>query len=332
MDRDARIYVAGHTGLAGSAVVRALEAAGYARVITVPRAEADLTDPAAVEELFRSHRPEYVFLCAARVGGIAANSRQPGDFIRDNLLIQTHIIDACRRFGVKRLLFLGSSCIYPREAPQPIREEHLLAGPLEPTNQAYAAAKIAGVMMCRAYRRQFGLASVCLMPSNLYGPGDRFDPENGHVLAALMVKFHRAACRGDRTVTVWGTGTPRREFLYADDLAQACLKVMEAPREAVDAAACDGLLNVGWGEDYSIRDLAEAMARVTGFGGDLVWDASRPDGTPRKLLDCSRIHSLGWAPQVRLAEGLERTYAWFRERWEEASPFPGEGAESRVNH
>jgi GDP-L-fucose synthase len=307
MDRGSRIYVAGHRGLVGSAIVRRLRAEGFAEVITQGREELDLTDQRAVEDFFARERPEYVFLAAARVGGILANSTYPADFIRENLLIQTHVIDGAYRYGVKKLLFLGSSCIYPKYAPQPMKEEYLLAGALEPTNEAYAVAKIAGLKMVQYYRRQYGFNGISLMPANLYGPGDRFDPEQSHVIPALLRRFHEAKERGDGEVVVWGTGTPRREFLYVDDLADAGVFLMKCYDEEM-------WINVGVGEDITIQELAEMVKEIVGFRGRIVYDPSKPDGTPRKLLDVSRLFALGWRPRVSLREGLERTYRWYLEQ------------------
>jgi GDP-L-fucose synthase len=304
MNKDARIFVAGHAGLVGGAIVRGLRAEGFHDLITRTRAELDLTRQQPVEDFFARERPEYVFLSAARVGGIHANNTYPADFIRDNLQLQTNVIVAAREHGVRKLLFLGSSCIYPRLAPQPMREDYLLTGPLEPTNEWYAVAKIAGIKLCQAYRRQYGFNAISAMPTNLYGPGDNFHPENSHVLPALMRRLHEAKLRGDARVTIWGTGTPRREFLHVDDLARACVFLMRN---------YDGeeLLNVGVGTDVSIRELAGMIAKVTGFGGEVDTDPSRPDGTPRKLLDVSKIEALGWRAQIPLEEGLRQTYAWF---------------------
>jgi GDP-L-fucose synthase len=307
MDRGSRIYVAGHRGLVGSAIVRRLQAEGFAEVITRGREEVDLTDQRAVEDFFARERPEYVFLAAARVGGILANSTYPADFIRENLLIQTHVIDAAYRYGVKKLLFLGSSCIYPKHAPQPMKEEYLLTGPLEPTNEAYAVAKIAGLKMVQYYRRQYGFNGISLMPTNLYGPGDRFDPEQSHVIPALLRRFHEAKEGGFGEVVVWGTGTPRREFLYVDDLADAAVFLMGRYEEEM-------WINVGVGEDITIQELAEMVKEIVGFRGRIVYDPSKPDGTPRKLLDVSRLFALGWRPRVSLREGLERTYRWYLEQ------------------
>ncbi len=309
-----KIYVAGHRGLVGSAIVRRLEALGCERILTRTHAELDLTDQRAVEAFFADERPTHCFLAAARVGGILANDSYPAEFIRDNLEIQTHVIDCAWRHGVERLLFLGSSCIYPRDCPQPIREDALLTGPLEPTNRPYAVAKIAGIEMCWSYNRQYGTRFLAVMPTNLYGPGDNFDLEKAHVLPALMRKMHEAKVAGDRTVMVWGSGEPYREFLYNDDMAAACCFLMGLDDAAFDAAVradtCP-LVNIGWGRDIRIADLAELVSDVVGFEGELVYDRSKPDGTPRKRLDTSRLTAMGWAPEVGLREGLERTYAWF---------------------
>ena len=306
-----RIYVAGHTGLAGSALVRKLEGAGYRNLILRRHAELELTDPVAVRAFFAAERPEFVFLAAAKVGGILANDTQPGDFVRENLLIQTHVLEEARASGVKRLLFLGSSCIYPREARQPISESELLAGPLEPTNRAYAIAKIAGIEMCWSYNRQHGTRFLAVMPSNLYGPGDNYDLQSSHVLAALLRKMHEARSRGDKQVTIWGTGTPRREFLHSDDMADACVHLMSLPAARYDElAVAPGapLVNVGTGVDYTIADLAVRIARVVGYGGEFVFDRAKPDGTPRKLLDVSRLASMGWRAKVGLDQGLTQAY------------------------
>uniref|UniRef100_A0A7V2AZ76 GDP-L-fucose synthase n=1 Tax=Rhodothermus marinus TaxID=29549 RepID=A0A7V2AZ76_RHOMR len=300
----ARIFIAGHRGLVGSAIVRKLQAAGYTHLITRTRNELDLRNQAAVERFFAETQPTYVFLAAARVGGILANSTYPADFIRDNLQIQTNVIDAAYRFGVKKLLFLGSSCIYPKHAPQPMKEEYLLTGALEPTNEWYAVAKIAGLKLCQAYRRQYGFNAICLMPTNLYGPGDNFDLETSHVLPALIRKFHEAKTQGAKQVVVWGTGTPRREFLHVDDLADACLFLMQHYND-------EDIINVGTGKDISIRELAELIAEITGFSGEIVFDTSKPDGTPRKLLNVSRLWAMGWRPKIGLREGIEETYHWY---------------------
>jgi GDP-L-fucose synthase len=299
-----RIYVAGHRGLVGSAIVRKLEALGYSDLVVRPRSELDLTRQSAVEAFFASERPEVVFLAAARVGGIVANDSRPADFIRDNLAIQTNVIEAARRSGARKLLFLGSSCIYPRLAPQPIREESLLTGPLEPTNEAYAIAKIAGYMMCRAYWRQHGFKAISLMPTNLYGPHDNYDPTASHVVPGLMRRFHEAKLAGAPEVAVWGTGTPRRELLHVDDLADAAVMLMNT-YDSPD------IINVGTGEDATIADIAAAVKDAVGYRGRVVFDRSKPDGTPRKVLDVSRITALGWKPRIAFADGLADTYRWF---------------------
>ncbi len=306
MNRASRIYVAGHTGLVGSGITRRLLDGGFENLILSTRSETDLTEPAAVEHLFAQEKPEYVFYAAARVGGILANSTFPGDFIRDNLLIQLNVLDAARRHGVKKLLFLGSSCIYPKDAPQPIREEHLLSGPLEPTNRAYAVAKIAGLEMCRAYWQQFDCRFISAMPTNLYGPRDNFDLESSHVLPALMRKIHAAKLADASSVEIWGSGKPRREFLHVDDLADACLFLMErwdSPE----------LVNVGVGRDISIGELAALIAEVVGFTGDITCDETKPDGMPRKLLDVTRLTEAGWTARIGLREGITSTYRWFIE-------------------
>jgi len=301
-----KIYVAGHRGLVGAAVERALRERGYQNLVLRTHAELDLTDQAAVRAFFERERPEGVILAAARVGGIHANNTRPALFIRDNLLIQDNVIDAAYRSGVAKLVFLGSSCIYPKFAPQPIHEDSLLTGALEPTNEWYAVAKIAGIKMCQAYRREFGFNAISLMPTNLYGPGDNFDLQNSHVLPALIRRFHEAKLRGDSQITVWGTGTPRREFLHVHDLADAIVHLLET----YDA---EPIVNVGWGEDVTIRELATLVAEVAGYRGEVGFDASKPDGTPRKLLDTTRLRALGWQPRIPLREGIEGTYAWFRQ-------------------
>jgi len=300
------IFVAGHRGLVGAALVRGLRAAGFTNLLLRTSAELDLREQAAVRQFFATERPKYVFLAAAKVGGIWANQTSPADFIRDNLQIQTNVIDAAYRSGVQKLLFLGSSCIYPKFAEQPIREQSLLSGSLEPTNEFYAIAKIAGLKMCAAYRRQYGFDAISAMPTNLYGPGDNFNPETSHVIPALLRKFHAAKMHGEQEVVVWGTGAPRREFLHVDDLASACLHLMQN-------YSAEGCVNVGCGEDLSILELAGLVADVTEFGGRIVFDDSRPDGTPRKLLDTSLLDSLGWAPSIPLWQGLEETYRWYAE-------------------
>jgi len=306
VDKTAKIFVAGHRGLVGSAMLRRLLAGGQTRILTKTRSELELTDQARVEAFFASEQPEYVFLAAAKVGGILANSTLPAEFIRENLLIQTHVIDAAWRHGARKLLFLGSSCVYPKFARQPITEDQLLAAPLEPTNEAYAIAKIAGIRMCQAYRRQYGFRAICPMPTNLYGPGDNFDPQNSHVLAALLRKFHEAKENGEPAVTVWGSGQPRREFLHVDDFADAALFLMER----YDSAE---IINVGTGKDIPIAELAGLIRGIVGYQGEIVFDPSRPDGTPRKLLDVSRLDALGWRPRISFREGIEQTYNWYRQ-------------------
>ncbi len=306
-----RIYVAGHKGLVGSAVVRALRRQGFGNLLLRTREELDLTRQAAVSEFFERERPEVVIMAAAKVGGIHANNSHPALFMRDNLLIQDNVIDNAHRFGVGKLVFLGSSCIYPKMAPQPIKEDYLLTGPLEPTNEWYAIAKIAGLKMCQAYRREFGLNAISLMPTNLYGPGDNFDLQNSHVLPALIRRIHEAKLRGDPEVVVWGTGTPRREFLHVDDLADAVVYLTRH----YDA---EPIVNIGWGEDLSIRELAEFVQSAVGFTGRLHFDATKPDGTPRKLLDTTRLTTLGWRPAIPLKAGIESTYAWFLAHGDEA--------------
>jgi GDP-L-fucose synthase len=301
---DSSIYVAGHNGLVGSAIVRRLRADGASQLLLRSSKELDLRRQADVERFFAEQRPQYVFLAAAKVGGIEANRSRPAQFIRDNLQIQTNIIDAAYRNGARKLLFLGSSCIYPRLAPQPMPEDSLLTGPLEPTNQWYAIAKIAGLKMCQAYRREFQFDAICAMPTNLYGPGDNFNLLESHVLAALMRKCHEAKQRQAAAVEIWGSGTPRREFLHVDDLADACVYLM---RTYSDEAP----VNVGWGVDVSIAELARLVADTVGYKGELSFDLSKPDGVPRKLLDTSRLSALGWTPKIRLDAGLISTYQWF---------------------
>lgn len=304
LDAKSRIFVAGHRGLVGSAISRALRARGQECVIERSHTETDLTDRLAVDRFFRAERPEYVFLAAARVGGIYANDTRPAEFLYDNLMIQSNVIDAAYRHGAKKLLFLGSSCIYPKLAPQPIKEEYLLTGSLEPTNEAYAIAKIAGLKLCAAYRRQYRFNAISLMPTNLYGPGDNFDLESSHVIPALMRKAHEAKVTGAPHLSVWGSGKPKREFLYVADLADAVIFLMEH---------YDGLepINVGTGEDVTIRELAKLICKVVDFDGSLVFDASKPDGTPRKVLDVSALHALGWRAETGLEQGLAETYAWY---------------------
>ncbi len=301
---EAVIYIAGHRGLVGSAICRALEQIGCSKILTRTHAELDLTNQAAVHTFFADNRPEYVFLSAAKVGGIHANDSLPADFIRDNLLIQTNIIDAAHQCGSKKLLFLGSSCIYPKLAPQPMQEEHLLTGELEPTNEWYAVAKIAGIKMCQAYHKQHGFNAISLMPTNLYGPGDNFDLQNSHVLPALIRKFHEAKLQNLPEVEIWGTGTPKREFLHVDDLAAACVFLMEKYNDPA-------IVNVGSGEEVSIAELAELVSQVVEFQGAVRYNTDMPDGTPRKFLDVSRLSGLGWNSQVTLQQGVADTYAWF---------------------
>jgi len=325
---DAPVYIAGHRGLVGSALVRRLQAAGYTNLVTRTHRELDLTDPAMVREFFRQQKPEYVLLAAAKVGGILANDTYPAEFIQQNLAIQLNVIHEAWRTNVKRLLFLGSSCIYPRDCPQPMKEEYLLTGPLEQTNRAYAVAKIAGIEMCRSYNQQYGARYLAVMPTNLYGPGDNFDLQNSHVLPALIRKMHEAKLSAAPTVTVWGTGTPRRELLHSDDLADACLFLMnrsdadfdvllgrgDAQLSPQSSVLSPALINVGCGEDVTIRELAETVRRVVGYTGELVFDTSKPDGTPRKLLDVSRLNALGWRPRIGLAEGIAQVYRGYLEQ------------------
>ena len=304
MNKNAKIYIAGHRGLVGSAILRLLIKRGYDNLVLRTHSELDLTNQSGVTEFFKQEGPEYIFLAAARVGGIHANSTYPADFIRSNLLVQTNVIDAAYRNNAKKFLFLGSSCIYPKFAPQPMKEECLLTGELEPTNEWYAIAKIAGIKMCQAYRRQYGFNAISLMPTNLYGPGDNFDLEDSHVLPALLRKFHEAKINARPEVVVWGTGAPKREFLHVDDLAEATLFLMENYNE-------EKIVNVGTGKDISIKELAELIKVITGYQGELIFDHSKPDGTPRKLLDISRIERLGWTSKTPLREGIESTYKWF---------------------
>ena len=311
LTHDSRIYVAGHRGLVGSAVVRSLESQGFKNLTVRTHEELDLTEQSAVRRFFEATRPQAVILAAARVGGIHANNSHPAGFLRDNLLIQDNVIDAAYRSGVEKFVFLGSSCIYPKMAPQPIKEDYLLTGPLEPTNEWYAIAKIAGIKMCQAYRREYGFNAISLMPTNLYGPGDNFDLQSSHVLPALIRKFHEAKRGNAKTVEIWGTGTPRREFLHVDDLADAVLYLLQK----YDA---EPIVNIGWGEDLTIRQLAEVIMSAIGYSGALTFDHSKPDGTPRKLLDVSRLHGLGWRPRISLQAGIHATYAWFREHASDA--------------
>jgi GDP-L-fucose synthase len=304
MNKSSRIYVAGHGGLVGSSICRRLQAGGYRNLIGRRSRELDLTRQADVEAFLGQERPEYVFLAAAKVGGIMANNNYPAEFLYRNLMIQNNVIHSSYMNGVKKLLFLGSSCIYPKFAPQPIKEEHLLTGELEPTNEPYAVAKIAGIKMCQAYNRQYGTDFISVMPTNLYGPNDNFDLETSHVLPAMIRKFHEAKTTGRTSVEIWGTGTPRREFLYIEDLADACVHLMESYDDS-------GIINIGVGEDISIKDLALLVKKIVGYAGETVYDASKPDGTPRKLLDVSKLRSLGWKAQTSLEEGIRRTYEWY---------------------
>jgi GDP-L-fucose synthase len=315
MPPDARIYVAGHRGLVGSALVRRLHRADHEDLLTATRDQLDLRDQAAVNYWFRANRPEYVFLVAGTVGGILANSTRPAEFIYDNLMIHATVVHAAHLYGARKLLYLGSSCIYPRECPQPMREEHLLTAPLEPTNEPYAVAKIAGIKLCQAYRRQYGCDFISAMPTNLYGPNDNFDLESSHVVPALIRKFHEAKVRGERKVTIWGTGSPRRELLHVDDLADACLFLMER-------YGAEEHINVGTGEDLTIRELAETIRDLVAPGTEIELDTTKPDGTPRKRLDVSRLSELGWRPSIGLREGLEETYRWFSEQWREGAETP----------
>lgn len=318
MKPTSKIYVAGNRGLVGSAIERRLRAGGFVHLVTSDVGDFDLTDPRATDAFFARERPAFVFLAAAKVGGIQANDAFPADFIRVNLQIQTNVLDAAQRHGVEKLLFLGSSCIYPKLAPQPLKEEHLLTGPLEPTNDAYAIAKIAGIIMCQSYNRQHGTRFIAAMPTNLYGPGDNFDLESSHVLPAMIRKFHEAKVGGRPSVELWGTGAPRREFLYVEDLADALVHLMrrfEPTRERT-------FLNVGVGEDVSIAELAALVKRIVGYEGDVAWNTAMPDGTPRKLLDVSGIAAIGWRAATPLEEGLRKTYAWFLANKDRARPVP----------
>jgi len=324
MNPDAKIYVAGHRGLVGSALVRRLRALDHGNILVRSHQDLDLTDQTQVREFFAQQRPEYVFLAAAKVGGILANSSSPAEFIYQNILIQTNVIHEAYRTGVQRLLFLGSSCIYPKHAPQPIREESLLSGPLEPTNRAYAVAKIAGIEMCASYNRHHGTRFLAAMPTNLYGAGDHYDLQDSHVIPALILKMHEAKVRGADRVTVWGTGTPYREFLCSDDAAAACVFLINLPDPCLDRFLASDrsfpVVNIGCSEDVTVRELAELIADVVGFRGELAFDASKPDGTPRKLLDTTRLTALGWKPFTTLREGLLMTYKDFLERRKPASP------------
>ena len=306
MEKDALIYVAGHRGLVGGAIVQALNRQGYANLLTTTRQELDLRDQAAVQRFYRQYSPQYVIVAAAKVGGILANDSYPADFIYDNLMIEANLIHGAYVSGVKKLLFLGSTCIYPKLAPQPLKEEYLLTGPLEPTNEWYAVAKIAGIKLCQAYHAQHGCRFISAMPTNLYGPGDNFDLYNSHVLPALIRKFHEAKVNGLPGVSVWGSGRPRREFCYVDDCANACVYLMEHYDDP-------GVINIGVGEDLTIADLAKKVKSTVGYNGDIVFDSTKPDGTPRKLVDVGRIFALGWRPQVSLDDGIAQTYQWYLE-------------------
>lgn len=324
MNEHDRIYIAGHRGMVGSAIWRRLEAQGHTNLVGRTRGELDLTDGHAVDAFFAAEKPACVFLAAAKVGGIKANNDYPAEFIRDNLVIQANVIHSAWAHGVTKLAFLGSSCVYPKHAPQPMQEDHLLTGPLEPTNQPYAIAKIAGIEMCRAYRRQYGLDAITLMPTNLYGPGDDFDLETSHVLPALIRRFHEAKARGDTEVTLWGTGTPRREFLHVDDLAAAAVHLMKTYDEPDP-------INVGVGEDIPIHDLAELVRAVVGADAAIRYDTAMPDGTPRKLLDISRLWATGWRPGIDLETGIRSTYEWFLRQGHAASSSVAEpGANPRA--
>ncbi len=314
MDKAAKIYVAGHRGLAGSALVRQLRRQGHDNLLLRPHAELELTDQAAVRDFFQREKPDYVFLAAAKVGGIVANSSYPAEFIYGNLAVQANVLHESWRAGVKRLLFLGSSCIYPRDCPQPIKEEYLLTGPLEPTNRPYAVAKIAGIEMCWSYNRQYGTGFLAAMPTNLYGPGDSYDLKNSHVLPALIRKMHEATKAGSEEVIIWGTGSPLREFLYSEDMAEACVHLLELAPQEFSKLITDReppLVNIGYGEDLSIAELARVVARAVGFRGKLRFDTSKPDGTPRKLLDSARINALGWKPRTRMDAGIALAYQDF---------------------
>ena len=304
MGKDAKIYVAGHRGLVGSAILRTLQASGYTNLITRTHQELDLLDQVAVTDFFAKEKPEYVFLAAAKVGGIMANKTYPADFIYQNLVVETNVVESAHQNNIKKLLFLGSSCIYPKMAEQPIKEEYLLTGPLEPTNDAYAIAKIAGIIMCQKYHSQYGSNFISVMPTNLYGENDNFDLETSHVLPALIRRFHEAKEAGTPSVTLWGSGTPMREFLHVDDLASACLHLMNTYNDP-------GIVNIGTGVDVTIKELAETIAATVGYTGTIEWDTSKPDGTPRKLLDVSKLHNLGWHHTIELKEGIEKTYQWY---------------------
>ncbi len=311
MHKEGKIFLAGHRGLVGAAILRRLQVEGYANIVLRTQAELDLTVQERVNRFFEEERPDCVILAAARVGGILANSSYPADFIRENILIETNVIDAARRNGAKKFIFMGSSCIYPKLAPQPLKEEYLLTGPLEPTNEAYAIAKIVGIKMCQAYQIQHGFNSICLMPTNLYGPGDNFDLTTSHVLPAMIRKFYEAGRNGNAAVEIWGSGRPRREFLHVDDLAAACVFILQLPMDTIRKAAPDGILNVGSGTDLEIGELALLIRRIVGTDCELRFDSSKPDGTPRKLLDITRMQNLGWQSQISLEDGIRATYEWY---------------------
>ncbi|KKU68815.1 MAG: NAD-dependent epimerase/dehydratase [Parcubacteria group bacterium GW2011_GWA2_47_16] len=304
MEKKSKIYVAGHLGLVGSSIVRMLQKSGFGNLVLKTRVELDLLDQKQVEDFFKKEKPEYVFMAAAKVGGIMANKTEPAEFIYENLTVQGNVLENAKMGGAKKLIFLGSSCIYPRLAPQPIKEEYFMSGPLEPTNRAYAIAKIAGIATCQSYNEEYGTNFISLMPTNLYGQNDNFDLENSHVLPALIRKFHEAKESGKKELTLWGTGAARREFLHVDDLADACLFLMEHYSDSE-------IINVGTGEDISIRELAELIKKTSGFSGKISWDKSRPDGMPRKLLDVSKINALGWRHNIPLEEGIKKTYEWY---------------------
>ncbi len=319
MNRKKKIFVAGHAGLVGSAIVRQLRVVGDNNILTRTREELDLTTRNEVDSFFASERPDYVVLAAARVGGIYANTTFPADFIYNNLAIQVNVIDAAYRSGVEKFLFLGSSCIYPKNAPQPLKEEYLLTSPLEPTNEAYAISKIAGIKMCQAYRSQYGFDAISVMPTNLYGPNDNFDLYNSHVLPALMRKFHEAKMTGAESVKIWGSGNPKREFLHVDDLAEACVFILSEPSERVFKSSSEGILNIGPGEDISIKNLANLIGELVGFRGPLEFDSTKPDGTTCKLLDVSRVNELGWKAKISLRDGIKQTYDWYKQNYEDSA-------------
>lgn len=327
MKLDSKIYVAGHRGLVGSAIIRVLERNGYTNLVLRSHRELELTEQDAVRAFFETEKPDYVFMAAAKVGGIGANSAYPAEFIYDNLSVQQNVIHQSWRTGVKRLLFLGSSCIYPRDCKQPMKEEYLLTGPLEITNRSYAVAKIAGIEMCRAYNQQYGTCYLSVMPTNLFGPGDNYDLENSHVLPALIRKMHEAKMREAKKAIIWGSGTPRREFLYSDDMAEACVYLMNLPEDKFAVLLSSStafannplpLINIGCGEDIAIKELVEKVRQIIGFTGEIQWDRTKPDGTPRKLMDVKKIFSLGWSPRISLVDGIQKTYADFLKNYPES--------------